>query len=173
MATLTSMTQFVRDRIHADETVFTDSAIEAALTRTQRSLRAHRLDPVPDPWDSSAPVFFRSTHRDWDSAIVLYDADGTDITSTATVLADVDAGEWEFATAPTDPVYLRGVWYNPFAAAVALLTDWVARYKLQYATSVGGIQHARDQISERIYQVKLELMQRMPANEPKEVFELP
>lgn len=172
MATLTSMTQFVRDRIHADETVFSDTAIQAALTRRQRRLRIHCLDPVCDPWSGSGATFFRSTNRDWDDAIMLYDADGTDITSTATVLADPDTGEWEFTTAPTAPVYLRGIWYNPFAAAVDLLTDWAARYKLQYPTSVGGIQHARDQIFEMLNLVKLEIIKNLPHSEPKEVYEL-
>lgn len=116
---------------------FSEAELEAALDQNRAEVRYLELTLLEkrNPGGSLDKTSFRALCGDWEEGGELTDGSYEALTAET---ADDTQGQWDFAEAPVEPVYLTGQAFNLYGAAVRLLREWAASLKLDHDLSASG-----------------------------------
>ena len=125
---------------------FDDDAVQAALDAHRFAAEYVALQPVAEYQPGGEAVYktYRAPMGWWEADATLVDGGYNPLAPDA---ADLMNGEWTFSAGQAPPVFIRGHYYDLYAAAADLLEEWAARLARAYDFGTDGDRFARSQMA--------------------------
>lgn len=146
-ALITRVRQMIGDTGAAQE--FDDDTIQAALDAHRFHADYVALQPGAEYQPGGTAVYktYRAPIGWWEADAALVDGGYNPLTPDG---SDWMNGEWTFQAGQAPPVYIKGHYYDLYAAAADLLDEWAARMAREHDFSLGGDRFARSQMAESL-----------------------
>ena len=146
MADLIARTRVMIGDTDASAYTFDDDTVQAALDAHRFAAEYAALQPVAEYQPGGAAVYktYRAPMGWWEANATLVDGSYNTLTPDA---ADLMNGEWTFNAGQTPPVFIKGKYYDLYAAAADLLEEWAARLARAYDFGTDGDRFQRSQMA--------------------------
>lgn len=124
-----------------------DDELQDWLDANRLDVRRAVLRPETT-WVSGTVTYtdYYADYGDWESDVVLQDAEGNELTP---VTSELVTGRWTF-TEQRPPVYITGKTYDLYGAAAEVLEAWAARSALLFDFEADGASYKRSQAGQAL-----------------------